>query len=94
MVTTFIITSNIFTGVPGGKPARSLKKGTTSATKCKWKGNIDDCIQVKKRKDDKEKQKFYVNEKNTNIFTYQTSLTGGCKDAPHKTVFFQQGRNV
>lgn len=69
MVTTFIITSNIFTGVPGGKPARSLKKGTTSATKCKRKGNIDVCRQVKKRKEDKKKQKFYVNEKNAQIFS-------------------------
>lgn len=62
VVTTFIITSNIFTGVPGGKPARSLKKGTTSAKKYKWKGNIDVCIQVKKRKEDKKKQKYNVNE--------------------------------
>lgn len=69
MVTTFIITSNIFTGVPGDKPARSLKKGTTSAKKNKWIGNIVVCIQVKKRKEDKKKQKYNVNKKNTQIFS-------------------------
>lgn len=32
-VTAFFLTSNIFTGVPGGKPARSHNIGTTSAKK-------------------------------------------------------------
>lgn len=68
-VKTFLITSNIFTGVPGGKPARSLKKGTTSAKKYKWKGKNDVCIQVKKRKEDKKKQKYNVNKKNAQIFS-------------------------